>query len=127
MSNHQRSFFKRTFLPAVVAGCVLFAANYAHAQVVDYNKQYFAGKQLFREGKYNLAMETFKPLTVYDSRNQFSAYASFYYALSAYNQGFQGSQRFGLVGAFSIVVFLILLGVTLIYSRVTNATRRVYS
>jgi arabinogalactan oligomer/maltooligosaccharide transport system permease protein len=45
----------------------------------------------------------------------------------AYNQGFQGSQRFGLVGAFSIVVFLILLGITLIYARVTNATRRVYS
>jgi arabinogalactan oligomer/maltooligosaccharide transport system permease protein len=44
----------------------------------------------------------------------------------AYNQGFQGSQRFGLVGAFSIVVFLILLGVTLVYSRVTNATRGVY-
>jgi arabinogalactan oligomer/maltooligosaccharide transport system permease protein len=44
----------------------------------------------------------------------------------AYNQGFQGSQRFGLVGAFSIVVFLILLGVTLLYSRVTNATRAVY-
>ncbi len=44
----------------------------------------------------------------------------------AYNQGFQGSQRFGLVGAFSIVVFLILLGVTLIYTRVTNATKAVY-
>ena len=44
----------------------------------------------------------------------------------AYNQGFQGSQRFGLVGAFSVVVFLILLGVTLLYSRVTNATRAVY-
>ncbi len=44
----------------------------------------------------------------------------------AYNQGFQGSQRFGLVGAFSIVFFLILLGVTLIYTRVTHATRGVY-
>jgi arabinogalactan oligomer/maltooligosaccharide transport system permease protein len=44
----------------------------------------------------------------------------------AYNQGFQGSQRFGLVGGFSIVVFLILLGITLIYSRVTNATKGVY-
>ncbi len=41
----------------------------------------------------------------------------------AYNQGFQGSQRFGLVGAFSVVVFLILLVVTLVYSRLTNATR----
>jgi arabinogalactan oligomer/maltooligosaccharide transport system permease protein len=44
----------------------------------------------------------------------------------AYNQGFQGSQRFGLVGAFSIVVFLILLGVTLLYTRATNATKAVY-
>jgi arabinogalactan oligomer / maltooligosaccharide transport system permease protein len=44
----------------------------------------------------------------------------------AYNQGFQGSQRFGLVGAFSIVFFLILLGVTLIYTRITHATRGVY-
>lgn len=44
----------------------------------------------------------------------------------AYNQGFQGSQRFGLVGAFSIVVFLILLTITLIYSRITNATKGMY-
>ena len=44
----------------------------------------------------------------------------------AYDQGFQGSQRFGLVGAFSIVVFLILLVITLIYVRVTNATRGVF-
>lgn len=44
----------------------------------------------------------------------------------AYNQGFQGSQRFALVAAFSVVLFLFLLGVTLIYSRVTNATRGVY-
>jgi hypothetical protein len=53
---------------------------------IDYNKQFFSGKQFFREGKYNLAMETFKPLITYDQRNQFSSYASFYYALSAYNQ-----------------------------------------
>jgi arabinogalactan oligomer / maltooligosaccharide transport system permease protein len=44
----------------------------------------------------------------------------------AYDQGFQGSQRFGLVGAFSIVVFLILLVITLIYVRVTNATKGVF-
>lgn len=44
----------------------------------------------------------------------------------AYNQGFQGLQRFGLVGAFSIVVFLILGAITLAYSRVTQATRGVY-
>jgi arabinogalactan oligomer / maltooligosaccharide transport system permease protein len=46
--------------------------------------------------------------------------------LWAYNQGFQGGQRFGLIGAFSIVVFVLLVCLTLIYTRVTNATRGVY-
>lgn len=42
----------------------------------------------------------------------------------AYNQGFQGQgQRFALVAAFAIVVFLILLVFTLIYNRVTNVTK----
>jgi arabinogalactan oligomer / maltooligosaccharide transport system permease protein len=44
----------------------------------------------------------------------------------AYNQGFQGSQRFALVAAFSVVLFVFLLGVTLIYTRLTQATRGVY-
>jgi hypothetical protein len=66
---------------------LLFVVQTASAQI-DYPKQYFYGKQLFREGKYNLAMETFKPLIPYDQRNQFSAYAAFFYALSAYNQNF---------------------------------------
>lgn len=55
---------------------------------IDYNKQFFNGKQLFREGKYNLAMETFKPVMVYDQKNVFAEYANFYYALSAYKQGY---------------------------------------
>jgi hypothetical protein len=71
------------FISMIVFG--LLIANHSVTAQVDYNKQFFAGKQLFREGKYNLAMETFKPLIPYDSRNQFSAYAAFYYALSAYN------------------------------------------
>lgn len=70
----------------LVALCVL--PLFAQAQV-DYNKQYFNGKQLYREGKYNLAMETFKPLTSYDKNNPFVQYASFYYALSAYHQGYR--------------------------------------
>lgn len=44
----------------------------------------------------------------------------------AYNQGFQGQFRFGLVGAFSIVVFVLLLVLTLAYTRITNATKAVY-
>lgn len=44
----------------------------------------------------------------------------------AYNQGFQGAQRFGLVSAFAIVVFIMLAIMTLLYARLTNATRGVY-
>ncbi len=55
---------------------------------VDYKQQYFNGKTLFREGKYSLAMESFKPVIAYDSKNPFPQYASFYYAVSAYKQGY---------------------------------------
>lgn len=44
----------------------------------------------------------------------------------AYNNGFQGQFRFGLVAAFSIVVFILLLVLTLFYTRVTHATKAVY-
>jgi hypothetical protein len=52
----------------------------------DYQKQYISAKQLFNESKYNQAMEAFKPLIVYDKNNNFSEYASFYYAISAYQE-----------------------------------------
>lgn len=64
---------------------------------VDYNKQYFNAKALFREGKYNLAMESFKPLIPYDPKNNFSEYSSFYYALAAYNQGFKAVAKNSLL------------------------------
>ena len=72
----------------VVFSLLVFAAQSIYGQV-DFNKQYFNAKALFREGKYNLAMESFKPLISYDAKNNFSQYASFYYALAAYNQGFK--------------------------------------
>lgn len=56
---------------------------------IDYSTEYKNAKDLFREGKYNLAMETFKPLIPYDQKNQYSPYASFYYALAAYKQGYK--------------------------------------
>lgn len=56
---------------------------------VDYPRQYQNAKDFFRQGKYNLAMESFKPLIAYDQANPYSAYASFYYALAAYKQGYQ--------------------------------------
>ncbi|HEY3402510.1 MAG TPA: ABC transporter substrate-binding protein [Ohtaekwangia sp.] len=68
---------------------LLFCTVILSSAQIDYNKQFFNAKQFFREGKYNLAMEGFKPLIPYDQNNQFSEYASFYYALSAYNQNFR--------------------------------------
>lgn len=69
--------------------CLLALIHTSTFAQVDYNKQFFNAKALFREGKYNLAMESFKPLIPFDPKNHFSEYASFYYALAAYNQGFK--------------------------------------
>jgi len=76
--------------------CFLVFVSLSTFAQVDYNKQYFNAKALFREGKYNLAMESFKPLIQYDSKNNYSAYASFYYALAAYNQGFKAVAKTSL-------------------------------
>lgn len=54
----------------------------------DFKKQYKNAKEFFNEGKYNFAMEAFKPLTVYDKNNPYVEYASFYYALSALRQNY---------------------------------------
>lgn len=66
---------------------LIFFSLVVRAQV-DYPRQYQNAKELFRQGKYSLAMESFKPLIAYDQKNQFSPYASFYYALAAYRQGY---------------------------------------
>jgi TolA-binding protein len=70
-----------------ITACLALLVSTAVAQV-NYQQQYSNGKLLFRNGKYNLAMETFKSLITYDQRNPFTEYASYYYALSAYNQGY---------------------------------------
>lgn len=59
----------------------------------NFQKQYLNAKVFFREAKYNLAMEAFKPLIALDDENPFSAYASYYYALSAYRQGYPPMAR----------------------------------
>lgn len=61
--------------------------SFVHAQT-DYKQQYSIAKKLYTDGKYNLAMEAFKSLIPYSAGNPYSEYASFYYSLSAYRQGF---------------------------------------
>ena len=51
-------------------------------------QQYLNAKALFNDESYSLAMEVFKPLMVEEANNPFVQYASFYYAISAYNQGY---------------------------------------
>lgn len=54
----------------------------------DYKQQYRNAQEFFEDGKYNLAMEAFRPLMVYDRSNPYPEYASYFYALSAYQQGY---------------------------------------
>ncbi|UII20673.1 ABC transporter substrate-binding protein [Fulvivirga ligni] len=51
-------------------------------------QQYLNAKALFNDKSYSLAMEAFKPLMAEEANNPFVQYASFYYAISAYNQGY---------------------------------------
>ena len=80
---------KRIFFVCLAA----FFSFSAIAQSIDYNQRYFNAKDLFRNGKYSLAMESFKPLIPYDQNNRFSEYAAFYYALSAYNLNYKSVAR----------------------------------
>src|SRR5262245_34090773 len=59
----------------------------------DFKKQYKHAREFYNEGKYNLAMEAFKPLMVYDKNNPYPEYASFFYALSALNQNYHAVAR----------------------------------
>lgn len=59
----------------------------------SYQQKYSYARTLFKEGQYNLAQEAFKELIPYHSDNPFSQYASFYYALSAYHQGYRAVAR----------------------------------
>ncbi|MEX2232351.1 MAG: ABC transporter substrate-binding protein [Cyclobacteriaceae bacterium] len=73
----------------IIVSALLLFVNLGLLAQVDYPKQYQNAKDFFRQGKYNLAMESFKPLIAYDQKNQYSPYASFYYALAAYKQGYK--------------------------------------
>lgn len=73
----------------VLVLCLSAGMITAASAQINFNQQYFNGKELYRAGKYNLAMETFKPLIPYDQNNRFSEYAAFYYALSAYNLNYK--------------------------------------
>jgi tetratricopeptide (TPR) repeat protein len=82
----------KSIVISTIVICQLAIGNYSLAQV-NYQQQYTSAKALFGEGKYNLAMESFKSLIAYDKNNPFSEYASFYYGVSAYQQGYKSVAR----------------------------------
>jgi len=69
--------------------CLMELALLQAVMAQDYKKQYRTAKDFYLDERYNLAMEAFKPLIVYDKNNPYVEYASFYYALSAYHQNFK--------------------------------------
>ena len=54
-----KQFMKEKVILSFCFAVVIQFSTYAQE---DFTKQYFNAKTLFREGKYNLAMESFKPL-----------------------------------------------------------------
>ena len=68
--------------------CVLFLAFQPLVLTAqDYQTNFTFGKELFREGRYELAMESFKKVMTPAPDNPYAPYASFYNALSAYRAG----------------------------------------
>ncbi len=66
-----------------------------HAQ--DYRRQYRQAKEQFDAGSYSAAMDSFKPLMVYDINNPYPEYSSFYYALSAQRLGYNSVAKEALL------------------------------
>ncbi|MBL6445324.1 ABC transporter substrate-binding protein [Fulvivirga sp. 29W222] len=74
-------------LRILVVVCLSIGTFQAYSQV-NYQQQYLHAKELFGDEKYSLAMEAFKPLLSREASNPFPAYASFYYAVAAYRDGY---------------------------------------
>lgn len=73
--------------------CLLLGGLSFVLSAQDFKRQYTNARGFFQEGKYNLAMEAFKPLMVYDKNNPYPEYASFYYAMAALRQNYGAVAR----------------------------------
>lgn len=85
--NRLKAMRIRSILVIILLICSLLAG----AQ--DPKRQYKSAKDFYASGKYNLAMEMFKPLMTYDKNNPYTEYAAFYYAMSALQQNYHTVAR----------------------------------
>ena len=68
---------------------VLIAVVSAKSQSQNTAEQnYLQGKEMYESGRYDFAMEILKPLTLPSNESTYSAYAAYYYSLSAVAKGY---------------------------------------
>jgi ABC-type branched-subunit amino acid transport system substrate-binding protein len=63
-----------------------FSSIFGQTSPQDFKNQYMYGKNLLAEKRFELALETFKPLLQRHSNNNFYEYANFYYAYAAFQR-----------------------------------------
>lgn len=71
---------------------VVVSTSFSYAQrtntpEVVLQKRYERGKELYQQGKYDLALDMFRTLSRTEQNNPYATYASFYFALSAFRSG----------------------------------------
>jgi ABC-type branched-subunit amino acid transport system substrate-binding protein/predicted negative regulator of RcsB-dependent stress response len=78
--------------------CLCLLVSYTYAQSAkDYQRRYESGKDLLKQGKYDLAKEVFTPLIQQSNANAYSAYAHYYLAYAHYKTGKLDNARLQLV------------------------------
>ena len=73
--------------------CLLLITGLSGFAQSSFESAFNNGKTLFNNGKYELAMQAFKPAMVASGANAYEAYASFYYAISAYRSNYKPMAR----------------------------------
>lgn len=69
----------------LITALLLTLSGFAQSKA-DYQQQYLKAKSLFKQERWQEAMEAFRPLTSANRQNAFAEYASFYYGLAALQQ-----------------------------------------
>lgn len=85
-----KSYFRIWMLYVAVMQIVCISVSFAQSSSTspeDLKAQYERGKKLYEEGKYAQALEVFRPLSRIDEGNPYVQYASFFFGLSALQQG----------------------------------------
>lgn len=82
-----------TKLTKCISLLVLLISACTVLQAQNMQQEYLNAKSLFKSEKYNLAMETFKPIIQRNDSKKFAPYASFYYAIAAYRQQYPALAR----------------------------------